>query len=257
MFDAVTDLPLDYIMPSLHHEPNGKLPLAVTMTWAMLGVVVAISGFNQFLLLKFATSKPAAAASSSVAKISGDPNTDSIALAIATGVPRIYGSELSVSYDDVQRSMDIMAAYDPDYGSQKLTLSPELQQRYINIGTRISCEYCCGAKAILFNTGKAACGCAHSQAMRGLAVYLLSKHAGEYSDDQILQELARWKARYFPKQMIAKVAQQRASGQYTTDVAALLLGAPAVKASNRQASGGTAPPLPSSLQNLPNMVGGC
>jgi len=245
-------------MPQFSPPPDaggGKsLSAAVAATWTAFGVAVALAGFNQYLLLRL---RPASAATAATVQLSGDPTSDSIALAMSSGVPKIYGSELSVSYDDVQRSMNIMAAYDQDYGSQKISLTPELMQRYVNIGTRIACEYCCGAKSIVFPNGKAACGCAHSQAMRGLTVYLLSKHAGEYSDDQILQELARWKARYFPKQMIAKVASQRASGQYTPDVAALLLGAPTVKASGTQGTGGAAPPLPSSLQSLPNMVGGC
>lgn len=241
--------------PADSPAPPQRLSPRLAALWTVLGAALALAAFNQYLLgqIKTATAPRTMAA----AALTGDPTQDSIALAIVTGVPRIYGAELNISYDDVQRSMDIMAAYDPDYGSNKIALTPELQQRYINIGTRMSCEYCCGAKAILFPTGKAACGCAHSQAMRGLAVYLLSKHAAEYTDDQILQELARWKARYFPKQMIAKVASQRASGQYTTDVAALLLGAPTVKASGTRASGGAAPPLLSNLQNLPNMVGGC
>ena len=230
--------------------------------WTTVGVAVALAGLNQFLLLSLPrTAKPAAAAPVSAAAApasaaasvpsSGAPDNDVVALTIASGVPEIYGSELRVNYDDVQNSMNIMGQYDPDYGTIKLPLTPELLQRYIAIGSRIACEYCCGAKMIVFPNGKAACGCAHSQAMRGLIVYLLTKHPAEFSDDRILQELARWKARFFPKQMIAKVADQRASGQYTPDVAALLLNQPT------GGSRSTAAPLPSSLQNLPNMVGGC
>lgn len=226
----------------------GSPSSAIVACWTLVGVVIALIGFNQYL---FWTLSPARAAGGTAATGGA---TDSISLTLATGVPATYGSELSVSYDQVEQSMNIMAAYDPDYGSQPVALTPEQQQRYVAIGTKISCEYCCGAKAIVAPNGKAACGCAHSQAMRGLAVYLLSKHGSQYSDDQILRELARWKARYFPKQMIGKMESQRASGQYTTDIAALLLGVANPSTSGQPA---TSAPLPSSLQNLPNMVGGC
>lgn len=225
------------------------------IVWTLVGVAVALAGLNQYLLFSLPrtgkSAEKSVAAPVAAASAIGTPDNATVGLTIASGAPDIYGSELRVSYDDVQASMNIMGQYDPDYGTTKLTLTPELQQRYIAIGTRISCEYCCGAKSIVFPNGKAACGCAHSQAMRGLIAYLLNKHATEFSDDRILQELARWKARFFPKQMIAKVANQRASGQYTPDVAALLLNQPAGSSKSVTA------PLPSSLQNLPNMVGGC
>ena len=237
-----------------HHapQPGASVPRTNAVIWTLLGVIVALAAANQYFIARAAgpanTTAAAAAKSPTTSSASaGDP----VSLAIATGVPAVYGQELNVSYDAVEASMTTMAAYDPDYGNKTLTLTPEQQQRYVAIGSRISCEYCCGAKSIVFPNGKAACGCAHSQAMRGLANYLLARHGTEVNDDQILRELARWKARFFPKQMIAKVSSQRASGQYTTDVAALLLGAPA-------ATGGSpSAPLPSTLQNLPNMVGGC
>ena len=217
-----------------------------------MGVIVALAAANQYFIARAAGQGSAIAAAAAPAPATpatsvGDP----ISLAIATGVPAVYGQELNVSYDAVEASMTTLSAYDPDYGSKPLTLTAEQQQRYIAIGSRISCEYCCGARAIVAPNGKAACGCAHSQAMRGLATYLLARHGAEVNDDQILRELARWKARFFPKQMIAKVSSQRASGQYTTDVAALLLGAPAATGASSGA------PLPTTLQNLPNMVGGC
>ncbi|MFH1256770.1 MAG: hypothetical protein V1494_05775 [Candidatus Diapherotrites archaeon] len=125
---------------------------------------------------------------------------------IPKGVPRIYGAELGVSYDDVsvsnqQKANDAiakMARYDND------ALSGETLSRYIAVTTNISCEYCCGADAITFSNGQAACGCAHSGAMRGLAKYLLEKHPNEFTNDQILEELGKWKALYFPSNMAAK-----------------------------------------------------
>lgn len=187
-------------------------------------------------------------------ELTGDPASDAIRLVISSGLPAIYGQELGVSFDQVQQSMDIMKHYDPAYGDQKIVLAGENLNRYIDVGLRISCEYCCGAAAIIFKSGEAACGCAHSQAMRGLAAYLIQNHGTEYSNDEILRELARWKGMFFPKQMIQKLTEQRQGGQYSPDIAALLLGInlPAVSG----AASGNAP-LPSSIENLPSMVGGC
>jgi len=118
---------------------------------------------------------------------------------IPTGVPAIYGSELGVSFDDVSTTNPSLA----DATIRKLKqyegikLSGNLMKRYVNIASSISCEYCCGAKALIFSNGKRACGCAHSFAMRGLAKYLLVNHP-EMRDLEILTELSKWKVLFFP-----------------------------------------------------------
>lgn len=165
-----------------------------------------------------ATSKPAATSPSS---------TQVQALAaqlIPTGVPPVYGAELKVSFLKVVESMPIMQSYDQGPGKNGLT--GDALQRYIRIASRIACEYCCGAKSLVFTDGKAACACAHSGAMRGLAVYLITKHGQELTDDQILAELAKWKATFFPKQTVETALAKSGS-----------------------ATGSTAP--------LPSQVGGC
>src|SRR3989344_8740896 len=95
---------------------------------------------------------------------------------IPTGIPKIYGKELSVSYDDISPNNPRKA--DSTIGvlgnlDTSITLSGDNLQRYINIASQISCEYCCGAESIIFSNGQAACGCAHSYAMRGLTKYLI------------------------------------------------------------------------------------
>ena len=116
-----------------------------------------------------------------------------------SGIPAVYGSELGVRYDDVTASNPALA----DATIQKLSayedikLTNEQKTRYIKIGSSISCEYCCGAKSIIFSNGERACGCAHSYAMRGLAKYLLTKHP-DMTDEQILNELGKWKVLFFP-----------------------------------------------------------
>jgi len=43
----------------------------------------------------------------------------------------------------------------------------------------------------------------------------------EYSDDEILRELAMWKGMFFPKQMIQKMLAALQNGSFTPDTAAL------------------------------------
>ncbi len=145
-------------------------------------------------------------------------STQSASKIIPTGVPAVYGSEMGVSYDDVSASNPRLA----DATINKLSqyedkdLTSEQMQRYIPIAMSISCEYCCGAEAIIFSNGERACGCAHSYAMRGLAKYLLIEHP-EMSDLEILSELGKWKVLFFPDIMQAKAEILEANGIDSTD----------------------------------------
>jgi len=118
---------------------------------------------------------------------------------LPSGTPEVYGSELGVSFDDVSASNPGLA----DATMEKLTeyedmqLTAEQMSRYVKISSSIACEYCCGAKTLVFSNGERACGCAHSYAMRGLAKYLLTNHP-DMSDEQILNELGKWKVLFFP-----------------------------------------------------------
>lgn len=118
---------------------------------------------------------------------------------IPTGVPEVYGKDMGVSYDSVSASnpslADATIAKLSSY--EDLTLNEEQLSRYIESVSQISCEYCCGAKSIIFDSGKRACGCAHSYAMRGLAKYLFTEHP-EMSNNEILSELGKWKVLFFP-----------------------------------------------------------
>ncbi|GIU68176.1 MAG: hypothetical protein KatS3mg001_026 [Candidatus Pacearchaeota archaeon] len=123
---------------------------------------------------------------------------------IPTGVPKVYGEELGITYDDVSPT-------DPKKADSTIRLlgnidrvetlsEPELE-RYINIlyymENGIACEYCCGARSVIFSNGQPACGCAHSYAMRGLTKYLIKYHP-EMSDEEILTEVGKWKVLFFP-----------------------------------------------------------
>lgn len=248
------------IAPVLQKESNRK-SWRVLINAGLLGVLTASLVTNQVVLSKswqatgarsndFLTKITAKLSSGNGSGLSGDLGQDAVKLALAQGAPDIYGNELNVSFSQVEQSMNAMKDLDPTYGRKKITLAGDLLERYIGIGSKIACEYCCGVKTLVQPNGKAACGCAHSQAMRGLAAYLLQNHASEYTDDQILRELARWKGSYFPKAMVDKIASQLGSGQYTPDVAALLMDLKVPKY-NSNSKGA---PLPS---ELPGQVGGC
>src|SRR3989344_5359267 len=87
---------------------------------------------------------------------------------IPTGAPKIYGKELGVSYDDISpndprkadATIDVLGNLDTSINLEGADL-----QRYIDIASQISCEYCCGAESVIFSNGQPACGCAHSYAM--------------------------------------------------------------------------------------------
>ncbi len=134
---------------------------------------------------------------------------------IPTGIPKVYGTELSVRYDDISASNPKKA--DQTIGvlgnlDRSITLTGADLQRYIKVGSLISCEYCCGAQSIIFSDGKPACGCAHSYAMRGLAKYMIQKHGTEVTDDQILEELGKWKVLFFPGIHATKAAALKSKG---------------------------------------------
>ncbi len=192
-----------------------------TFSYVLIGVLIVVILFNQMQLNGISTAlssaKGTAATSGSaplVANAAGSTGNSSAGTAlfsevIPTGVPAVYGPELGIAYDDISTANEAKAndtirklsVYD-----NGVSLSGEKLQRYIEITTNISCEYCCGAQAITASNGTAACGCAHSAAMRGVAKYLLDKHAGEFTNDQILEELGKWKVLFFPDNMLAKAS---------------------------------------------------
>ena len=160
---------------------------------AIIAILVLVIAFNGGRLYT------SSGTSSEITGFATGITTVSAAEVIPKGIPAVYGSELGVKYDDVSANNPQLA----DATIKKLTqyedeqLNSVQMERYKKIGSAISCEYCCGAAAIIFSNGERACGCAHSYAMRGLAKYLLIKHP-DMSDDQILSELGKWKVLFFP-----------------------------------------------------------
>ncbi len=209
------------------------------LTMASLAGTVQSQALELKSINKFMEENPLASATTqaSASQASGPSNAELEALVkqiIPTGVPPIYGQELGVSFDKPVEGLQVLSALDGDlFPNGKLhfsELGKDEQARYIKVGSMIACEYCCGAKTLVTTTGKPACGCAHSAAMRGLAMYLLKNHAKEYSDEQLLDQMSKWKTMFFPKQTIQKAMKLQAAGK------GLNAG---------------------SLNQLPDMVGGC
>jgi hypothetical protein len=205
---------------------------------ALLAFAVAILVFNSVQLGEI----------SYIRTIIASGNTATVSSAtgasiLPTGIPEIYGKELDISYNDVSASnpqsanaaIGVMADLD---GSIEVT-GDDLD-RYIDIASQISCEYCCGAKSIIFSNGQKACGCAHSYAMRGLAKYLITEHGDEFTDDEILGELAKWKVLFFPTQMTQRATALEENG---IEVSYVNLGSNTYRGIEQGSGGG--------------MVGGC
>lgn len=172
------------------------------------GIIVVLVGLLMFNIGK----------ASVIGRVSTGVQTVSASKVIPKGVPKIYGKEIGVSYDDVSADNPKLADETirklASYESEKL--NDEKMKRYIKIGSSISCEYCCGAEALIFPNGERACGCAHSYAMRGLAKYLLINHP-DMSDEEILSELGKWKVLFFPGIHEAKAKALEAKGIDSTD----------------------------------------
>jgi hypothetical protein len=170
----------------------------ITLTLAIAVVIVMLFNVAQLSALK----------QTSTAGMMTGMATNSV---IPTGIPAVYGEKLGIAYDHVSATnpqladatIRKMAMID-----QSTVLEGAQLDRYIdilyNMENGMSCEYCCGARSIIFENGQAACGCAHSFAMRGLTKHLIQN--SQLSNEQILEEIGKWKTLFFPSQMTQKAA---------------------------------------------------
>ncbi|MBI4018274.1 MAG: hypothetical protein HY368_01570 [Candidatus Aenigmarchaeota archaeon] len=193
-----------------------------TITILLVVAVLAVVVYNQIAINELGY---LASATGSVTQQSAQQSQNTALKSVDVtpkGVPPIYGAELGISYDDVSaanaqkadETISKLASYDVD-----IQLDAEQLERYVKIAGQISCEYCCGADSIIFTKdsgqykrGDAACGCAHSYAMRGVAKYLITQHGDEFTDDQILEELGKWKTLFFPDILAQKAAVLQDNG---------------------------------------------
>ncbi len=194
-----------------HHQGSGapKKDWEFTAQLIIVGVLTVLLLFNGWKL--YTNDNNSVDLSSSA----GTLNTLAGIDVAPKGEPKIYGKELGIKYDDIsvnnpQKSDDTIAVLSKFDNS--ISLSGADLDRYVKIGSMIACEYCCGAKTLVFSNGQAACGCAHSYAMRGLAKYLIKNHGKEYTDDEILEELGKWKVLFFPDVHKTKAAVLKQQG---------------------------------------------
>ncbi|MBI2133850.1 hypothetical protein HYU11_04165 [Candidatus Woesearchaeota archaeon] len=177
-------------------------------------------------------------------KQGGDVVQNVIAAIIPKGMPS-YGEDIGVSYDTPEQSINVLANLDRKIPTSQL--SADEKTRYINVTTRISCEFCCGAPYVVDPSGRDACGCAHAASFRGLTKYLLKNEPDKWTNEQVLAELTRWKALYYPKNMVEKGVAAVENGIEIT---------PAVlndKDLLKKIKAGDK----SNIGDLPTMVGGC
>ncbi len=204
----------------MQSKMNNIEKLAIGFLVATLFVI----GFNAFQISQLKNSEKGQVTANAIAKDtlvmqnieSNTPRSTSLSIdVIPKGVPNIYGKELGVSFDDVSAANQQKAdATIKKLGilDQQISLSGDDMQRYISVAGKISCEYCCGVESIIFSDGKPACGCQHSFAMRGLAKYLIKNHGSEYTNDQILEELGKWKTLFFPSKITEKAVVLQEKG---------------------------------------------
>lgn len=156
-------------------------------------------------------------------KETGDVAQDALNFLVPTGTPD-YGQEAGVTFDDPIAAQRTWKAF------EQLQLTPEQQKRYDKIVGSFTCDYCCGSpqRPTIINR----CGCAHAQAWRGMTKWFIQKYGDQVSDEQIMGELSKWKALWYPGPTVKRVVQEQSL-----------------------ASGDTSAPV--KLDELPQMVGGC
>ncbi len=193
-----------------HHEnveqkaeasPSALRPFIIIMVVILAGFVA----LNQYMISNMtsvsATNSPTQNAAPATA---GGAELAAIeAQILPTGVPAVYGAELGIRYDDVDINNQqkanaliakLVALDDP---KPKNSLTADQLKRFLAIGNQIGCEYCCGLGVMVAADGSRPCGCQHSWAMRGVAQYLIKNHP-EMTNDQILEEIGKWKTLFFP-----------------------------------------------------------
>ncbi|MBI4146223.1 hypothetical protein HY489_02700 [Candidatus Woesearchaeota archaeon] len=164
-----------------------------------------------------------------VVDLSGAKDAQSVINAmIPQGTPD-YGKDLGISYDDPVTALQFLAyKLYPAIKQDVQQNNPDVWQRYLNLATKpvgISCEYCCGVGPVSITAqGQLTCGCSHAPAIHAITLYLMKNT--DMNDAEVLREVMRWKALWFPKNMV-EIGMKLAGGDSSV------------------------------LADVPSMVGGC
>lgn len=230
-----------------HTEAKGHNHWITKANWTLLSIFALLLLFNQFQVmgLNDMTARSISSYSSDLSDVDVTQiqstaqgiallfpvneiktTEDAIAIMIPTGTPE-YVAAMGVSFDDPVTSLSLL---ENGYYTLKeqAEADPVVWERYLALASEprgISCEFCCGIGAAgVTAEGKSKCGCAHNPAAQAVALWLMLNT--DYSDAEVLREVYKWKALWFPKDMVG-LALEIAGGN--TDV----------------------------LNELPGMVGGC
>ncbi|MDP6648460.1 MAG: hypothetical protein QGH34_03640 [Candidatus Woesearchaeota archaeon] len=192
-----------------------------------------------------------------------NPTQDAITSVVPTGTPSYVlggsGSEKiqGASFDDPIASQKVWASL---LGSRRfgtdnaVQLTPEEEQRWNKLTSVFTCDFCCGGPSRVTTINR--CGCAHSYAWQGMAKFFI-KYYPEYSDEEILGEMTKWKALWYPKGMIQDYLV------FTGQQPATILnhgGAIGIREQFLQQAPNTQQQTHAQvtpLDDLPSMVGGC
>lgn len=180
---------------------------------AILVLLVFVTAVNSFLIFSISSGKTATPVTGAVTGKTVQQNTQpaasgDVAKIAAEILPKgkpPYGDAAGVSFDNVEASMNKLATY-----HRGMTLSGKDQERYIKVSTTdgTACEFCCGAVGSFgTSSGQLACECEHNIAFSGLTKWLIKN--SDYTDDQIVQEVQKWKASFFPGPTVKKIMQSR------------------------------------------------
>ena len=141
-------------------------------------------------------------------KNTGNPTQDAIAAVVPTGTPFYVleglGAEKvkSASFDDPITSQKVWGSL---LGSRRfgtanaIQLTPEEEQRWKKLTSVFTCDFCCGGPNDVTTINR--CGCGHSYAWQGMAKFFI-KYYPQYTDEQILGEMTKWKAVWYPQGLI-------------------------------------------------------
>lgn len=182
-----------------------KKPLknGINLTWILLIGLIALSLFNTLQISELRSGQGTSQVSG--AATSATSAGQVLAEITPTGIPS-YGLDAKVSFDSVEPSLITLMNY-----HSSISLEGNDLQRYIKIGNTedTACEYCCGIGNAGFASpdGSIACGCSHNLAASGLTKWLIQN--SDYTDDQIIDELKKWKTLYFPQDSLKEELARR------------------------------------------------
>ncbi len=186
----------------------------------------------------------------------GNPTQDAINYVIPKGTPWYLaegpGAALGISFDDPITAQKVLGSLENKRSQFKIDLSPEQEQRYNKIQSVFTCDYCCGGPNAVTTINR--CGCAHAAAWRGIARFFIKNYGDKYSDEQILGEMTRWKASFYPKGVVQNYLVYTGQADVNSLNQGGVVGIRAQFAGQGSTQGAASV---SDINSLPGMVGGC